>query len=115
VFLNLLINAADAMSGHGMIRLRTTESIEGGSRRVLIEFADHGCGISPRDLDHIFDPFYTTKRGGAGFGLGLAVSYGIIASHGGEITVTSEVGRGSVFTITLPVYSEAGKVETAAR
>ncbi len=115
VFLNLLVNAADAMNGQGVVRLRTAESIEGGSRRVLIEFADHGCGISPTDLDHIFDPFYTTKKGGAGFGLGLAVSYGIIASHGGEITVTSEVGRGSVFTITLPVHSETGKVETAGQ
>lgn len=112
VFLNLLINAADAMDGRGVVRLGTTESIEGGNRKVAIEFADHGCGISAADLDHIFDPFYTTKRGGAGFGLGLAVSYGIIASHGGEITVTSEVGRGSVFTITLPVHSEATQLGT---
>jgi two-component system NtrC family sensor kinase len=115
VFLNLLINAANAMDGRGVVRLGTTESIEGGNRKVLIEFADHGCGISTADLDHIFDPFYTTKRGGAGFGLGLAVSYGIIASHGGEITVTSEVGRGSVFTITLPVHSEATQLGTAGQ
>jgi len=115
VFLNLLINAADAMDGRGVVRLGTTESIEGGNRKALIEFADHGCGISTADLDHIFDPFYTTKRGGAGFGLGLAVSYGIIASHGGEITVTSEVGRGSVFTITLPVHSEATQLGTAGQ
>ena len=82
---------------------------------MLIEFADHGCGISTADLDHIFDPFYTTKKGGAGFGLGLAVSYGIIAAHGGEITVTSEVGRGSVFTITLPVHSMRTATEPPAR
>jgi two-component system NtrC family sensor kinase len=113
VFLNLLINAADAMEGRGVVRVRTTESIEGGNRKIGVELADHGCGISAADLDHIFDPFYTTKRGGAGFGLGLAVSYGIIASHGGEITVTSEVGRGSVFTITLPVHSEATQLGTA--
>ncbi len=113
VFLNLLLNAADAMEGHGVVTLRTAESIEGGRRAALIEFADHGCGISPADLDHIFDPFYTTKKGGAGFGLGLAVSYGIIAAHGGEITVASEVGRGSVFTITLPVRPESVHVETA--
>jgi two-component system, NtrC family, sensor kinase len=115
VFLNLLINAADAMDGRGVVGLRTSESIEGGNRRILIEFADHGCGISPADLDHIFDPFYTTKRGGAGFGLGLAVSYGIIASHGGEITVTSELGHGSVFTITLPVHSEASQLGAAGQ
>lgn len=115
VFLNLLMNAADAMEGRGVVRLRTAESIEGGSRRVVIEFADQGCGISTKDLDHIFDPFYTTKRGGAGFGLGLAASYGIIAAHGGEITVTSELGRGSVFTITLPVRPHASVVEAQAR
>jgi len=115
VFLNLLMNAADAMEGRGVIRLRTAESIEGGQRKVMIQFADHGCGIDSADLDHIFDPFYTTKKGGAGFGLGLAVSYGIITAHGGEITVSSERGRGSVFTITLPVRAEPMRAETAAR
>jgi signal transduction histidine kinase len=112
VFLNLLMNAADAMGGQGTVRIRTAESIEGGSRKAVVEFSDHGCGISAKDLDHIFDPFYTTKKGGAGFGLGLAVSYGIIAAHGGEITVTSELRRGSVFTITLPVRPESTKIET---
>jgi two-component system NtrC family sensor kinase len=111
VFLNLLMNAADAMEGRGVIGIQTAESIEGGRRRALVQFADHGCGIDAADLDHIFDPFYTTKKGGAGFGLGLAVSYGIIAAHGGEISVASEVGRGSVFTITLPLRREAGAAE----
>jgi signal transduction histidine kinase len=114
VFLNLLLNAADAMAGQGVVTMRTSESIEGGRRRVMIEFVDRGCGISARDLDHIFDPFYTTKKGGAGFGLGLAVSYGIIAAHGGEITVTSELGRGSTFAITLPLRSESSRLETAS-
>ena len=112
VFLNLLLNAADAMERRGVVTMRTAESIDGGQRKALIEFADRGCGIHPNDLDHIFDPFYTTKKGGAGFGLGLAVSFGIIASHGGEITVASELGRGSVFTITLPVRSETNLVGT---
>jgi len=112
VFLNLLMNAADAMEGRGVIGIQTAESIEGGRRQVLIQFQDHGCGIDAADLDHIFDPFYTTKKGGAGFGLGLAVSYGIIAAHGGEITVASEVGRGSVFSITLPLRCDAGLLET---
>jgi two-component system, NtrC family, sensor kinase len=113
VFLNLLMNAADAMEGHGTVTIRTAESIEGGRRRVLTQFTDQGCGIDAGDLDHIFDPFYTTKKGGAGYGLGLAVSYGIIAAHGGEIAVASEIGRGSVFTITLPMRSEAALAETA--
>jgi len=115
VFLNLLLNAADAMNRQGVISVRTAESIEGGRRAALIEFTDHGCGIAAADLDHIFDPFYTTKKGGAGFGLGLAVSYGIIAAHGGEITVASEVGRGSVFTITLPVRPESTRAESAGQ
>ena len=113
VFLNLLMNAADAMEGRGVVRLRTAESIEGGRRTVLIQFIDQGCGIDAADLDHIFDPFYTTKKGGAGFGLGLAVSYGIIAAHGGEIGVDSRVGRGSTFTITLPLRAAPAAIEHA--
>jgi len=115
VFLNLLLNAADAMGGHGPVTLRTADSIQGGRRRVLIEFADHGCGIGAADLEHIFDPFYTTKKGGSGYGLGLAVSYGIIAGHGGEITVDSEPGRGSVFTITLPRRIAAVRLDPASQ
>jgi len=115
VFLNLLLNAADAMGGKGTVTVRTGESIEGGRRKILIEFIDQGCGIRPADLDHIFDPFYTTKKGGAGFGLGLAVSFGIITAHGGEITVASELGRGTTFAITLPVRAETRQVEVAAR
>jgi two-component system NtrC family sensor kinase len=113
VFLNLLLNAGDAMAGRGIVTVRTAESIEGGRRSVLIEFADQGCGIEAADLDRIFDPFYTTKKGGTGFGLGLAVSYGIISAHGGEIRVASERGRGSVFAITLPVRAESTLAETA--
>jgi signal transduction histidine kinase len=115
VFLNLLMNAADAMEGRGVIGIQTAESIEGGRRRALIQFTDRGCGIDPADLDHIFDPFYTTKKGGAGFGLGLAVSYGIIAAHGGEITVASEVGHGSVFSITLPLRRDAGLAQATGQ
>ena len=112
VFLNLLLNAADAMDGPGVVTVRSAESIDGGQRKVLIEFIDGGSGIHPNDLDHIFDPFYTTKKGGAGYGLGLAVSYGIVAGHGGEITVASELGRGSTFTITLPVRFDASHAQT---
>ena len=102
VFLNLLVNAADAMGGRGVVRLRTSLAVSGERPGITIEVADHGCGIEPADLDRIFDPFYTTKKGGTGFGLGLAVSYGIVVAHGGEMTVSSQRGRGSVFTVTLP-------------
>jgi len=114
VFLNLLMNAADAMAGVGEVAVRTSESIEGGRRKVQVAFSDQGCGISPTDLEHIFDPFYTTKKGGAGYGLGLAVSYGIVAAHGGDITVVSELGHGTTFTITLPLRAEARRNNEAA-
>ncbi len=114
VFLNLLMNAADAMGGIGEVAIRTAESIEGGRRKVQVVFADQGCGISQADLEHIFDPFYTTKKGGAGYGLGLAVSYGIVAAHGGDITVVSELGHGTAFTITLPLRAETRRSSDAA-
>jgi len=115
VFLNLLMNAADAMGGCGEVAIRTAESIEGGRRKVQVTFSDQGCGISAADLEHIFDPFYTTKKGGAGYGLGLAVSYGIIAAHGGEISVSSEVGHGTTFSITLPLRADHRRHEAATR
>jgi signal transduction histidine kinase len=106
VFLNLLVNAADAMGGRGVVRLCTAPALVGDRPGISLEVTDQGCGIDPGDLDRIFDPFYTTKKGGAGYGLGLAVSYGIVAAHGGELTVTSQRGRGSVFTVTLPLRPE---------
>lgn len=70
---------------------------------------DTGSGNSEEDLSHIFEPFYTTKSEGNGLGLGLATVHGIIDRHKGTITVDSEVGKGTVFTITLPVEENAGK------
>jgi two-component system NtrC family sensor kinase len=78
---------------------------------VQIVCTDTGCGISPENLDKLFDPFFTTKEIGQGTGLGLAVSYGIIERHGGTIWVQSEIGRGSTFTIWLPVEEESIKHE----
>ncbi|UCD58205.1 MAG: hypothetical protein JSV16_03580, partial [Candidatus Hydrogenedentota bacterium] len=70
-----------------------------------IEIADDGCGIPPEDIKNIFEPFFTTK-GVKGTGLGLSVSYGIIKNYNGEISVDSEPGRGTTFTIQLPVVSD---------
>jgi signal transduction histidine kinase len=108
VLLNLLINAAQALpegrAASNRITLRTV--FEGGD--VVIEVADTGVGISPEVLPHIFDPFYTTKPIGDGTGIGLAVSYRIVADHGGRIDVDSELGKGSVFRVVLPNLGVAG-------
>jgi signal transduction histidine kinase len=73
---------------------------------VQIEVGDTGCGITPADLDHIFDPFYTTKHASEereGTGLGLTIAYQIVQEHGGHITVESEPGKGTTFLVNLPV------------
>ncbi|MEX2208411.1 MAG: ATP-binding protein [Myxococcota bacterium] len=99
VLLNLLLNAADAVGESGTIRLSTSAS--GGRARVDVE--DDGCGIAPEALERVFDPFFTTKPVGQGTGLGLSISYEIVQRHGGEITVRSEVGRGTQFSVFLPL------------
>jgi len=99
VLLNLLLNAADAVGESGSIRLSTSAS--GGRARIDVE--DDGCGIAPEALERVFDPFFTTKPVGQGTGLGLSISYEIVQRHGGEITVRSEVGRGTVFSVFLPL------------
>lgn len=99
VFLNLIINAADAVGERGTIRLSTTAA--GGRARIDVE--DDGCGIASDALERVFDPFFTTKSVGQGTGLGLAISYEIVQRHGGEIAVRSEVGRGTVFSVFLPL------------
>jgi PAS domain S-box-containing protein len=100
VLINLIMNARHAINGGGDIRIETAPSPCG--RRVLIKVADTGSGIEPDDLARIFDPFFTTKPTGEGTGLGLSVSYGIVKNHGGDISVESQVGKGSVFTVMLP-------------
>jgi signal transduction histidine kinase len=79
--------------------------------KACIRVADTGCGIRREHLDKLFEPFFTTKAVGKGVGLGLSVSYGIIQQHGGTLEVESEEGKGSTFTILLPVQSgpPAGK------
>ena len=103
VLLNLILNASQALpegrADKNEVTLRTY--MEGAI--VTVEVGDTGAGISPQVLPHIFDPFFTTKAIGEGTGLGLAVSCRIVADHGGRIDVESEVGRGSVFRVTLPI------------
>lgn len=99
VFLNILLNAYDAMSNGGTLRIVTGLVMD----RVDIAFSDTGVGIPPENLTRIFDPFFTTKEVGKGTGLGLSISYGIVEQHGGTIEVKSQVGEGSTFTVHLPV------------
>jgi signal transduction histidine kinase len=104
VFLNLLVNSCDAIEGKGTIRIRTRPTDEG----VRLEFSDDGSGIEPEVLGRIFDPFYTTKPVGKGTGLGLSISHGIVERHGGTLSVESEPGRGTRFTLDLPLDAEPG-------
>ena len=104
IFTNIILNAAEAIDGQGEVTIatRTAESGE----FIEIEFTDTGCGIPQENLDKIFDPFFTTKEVGRGTGLGLAVSYGIIARHRGTIEVKSNPGKGTTFIVRLPLKSE---------
>ena len=102
VFTNLLINAGQAIREKGEITIRTWA--EGES--ICLAFADTGCGMPPEISQRIFEPFFTTKEVGKGTGLGLSITYDIIKKHQGEIEVTSEVGKGTTFTVRIPVKSE---------
>ncbi|MFN3308027.1 MAG: cache domain-containing protein [Anaerolineales bacterium] len=109
VFLNLIHNAADAMPDGGRITLRTLAKPSG---MVTIEVQDEGRGIPPEHLSKLFTPFFTTKPVGKGTGLGLAIIYGIVKMHRGQINVQSEVGKGTTFTITLPLRLNLVKEQT---
>lgn len=99
VFMNILVNAAQAIKEKGTIRVRTFTE-EG---HVVVEISDTGEGIPPENLSRIFDPFFTTKPVGKGTGLGLAMVYAIVRKHGGDIRVESELGRGSCFKVYVPI------------
>ena len=103
VFLNLLVNAGQSIDGVGTITIST--GVDGDEAWIAV--ADTGCGIPPENLNRIFDPFFTTKPVGQGTGLGLSVSHSIVRKHGGRLDVESEVGRGTRFTIRLPLASAA--------
>ncbi|MCK6393508.1 ATP-binding protein [Zoogloea sp.] len=108
VFMNLIVNAAQAIQDQGEIRLRTGRQ---GDDRVWISVTDTGKGIPAEDLQRIFEPFYTTKPVGQGTGLGLSLSWGIVERHHGRIDVSSEVGKGTTFTVILPIEPPPEAVE----
>ena len=101
VVLNLLLNAAEATQSKAERRVAVSTATDDGM--VTLVVADNGEGILPENLAKIFHPFFTTKSEGKGVGLGLAVSYGIIEAHGGDIEVKSKVGQGATFTVSLPI------------
>ncbi len=121
VLLNLCVNARDAMPGGGQITVSMgSTDVEpqyaaahggsGGGRYVVIEVDDTGTGIPPEIIDRIFEPFFTTKETGHGTGLGLSTSIGIVRSHGGFLSVASEVGRGSSFKVYFPALFDGAFV-----
>lgn len=107
VLLNLLLNAAQAIHERGTITLATRCEPRDGKEWAVLAIADTGCGIPEENRARIFDPFFTTKPVGAGTGLGLSVSYGIIQKHGGFIEVESEIDQGTTFNLWLPLPSKA--------
>jgi signal transduction histidine kinase len=103
VFLNLFHNALQAMPNGGKLRLQTREAIRDGRVWVIASVRDSGEGILPEHKERLFEPFFTTKSNQGGTGLGLSVTYGIVTDHGGRIEVESQPGRGSTFTVWLPI------------
>lgn len=99
VFLNLLLNARDAMEGGGRLTVTTCVAADG---KVRVDVEDSGQGIAPDHLARIYDPFFTTKGAKKGTGLGLSVTYGIVQEHGGTIEVDSQLGRGTCFSLEFP-------------
>jgi two-component system, NtrC family, sensor kinase len=110
VFMNLLLNAIQAMPNGGIITIAVEPAETGDFMRFDVQ--DTGVGIDALALQHIFEPFFTTKSVGRGTGLGLAASYSIVKRHGGRIEVRSEAGKGSVFSVYLPVARD-GEAENA--
>lgn len=104
VFVNLFLNAINAMPDGGLLKIQ----VGAEKAEAIVQIEDTGCGISQEGLGRIFDPFYTTSKIGTGTGLGLAICYSIVKQHGGAIGVVSAEGRGSTFTVKLPLGRDGG-------
>jgi signal transduction histidine kinase len=103
VLLNLAANARDAMPHGGDLVITTCAR----DQRAIVIIADSGAGMSPETIERVFEPFFTTKEDGRGTGLGLSIVHSVVEQSGGTIQVTSEVGRGTTFTLSLPAYDAA--------
>ena len=113
VFMNMLMNAVQAMDERGTITVVTRYVTS--AQCVELTISDTCSGIAPEQIGRIFDPFFTSKASGEGTGLGLSIAYGIVTTHGGTIAVQSEVGKGSTFTIRLPVAADRQESRAEAR
>ena len=114
MLVNLVANARDALPGGGRIDVRVATALRADqSQWALLEVEDHGIGIAPEVLRHIFEPIISTKVNGTG--LGLASSYGVVKQHGGDIDVQSQLGRGTLVRVCLPCVPEpvSGAVKIA--
>ena len=109
VLINLVMNGAEAAQGRPDAHVRVTTKLAPHQDEFILEVEDSGDGIQPENLGKLFTPFFTTKGEGKGVGLGLAVVYGIVRGHGGDIDVNTKVGEGTTFRVTLPI---AGAVAT---
>jgi signal transduction histidine kinase len=101
--LNLIFNAIEAMPNGGQLDI--VSKVNQANREVLIEVQDTGCGIPEEHLDHIYDPFFTTKEEGEGTGLGLSIVHGVVANHGGKIHVKSVEDQGTIFSLIFPLLA----------
>ncbi len=106
IFLNIINNAFAAVDDNGRLDIKAFQE---GKDRVSIRFSDTGCGIPEKDLKHIFEPFYSTKTKLGGTGLGLSITYNLTQEIGGHLSVDSEMGKGSHFTVTLPLNAKLPK------
>lgn len=108
VFMNIVLNAIQSMHEIGTLTLDTL--FDEKENMIIVNIGDTGSGISEEIINKIFDPFFTTKEVGKGTGLGLSIAYGIVTRHNGKMTVHSEVGKGTVFTISTPAATESGNM-----
>ncbi|OGW22673.1 MAG: hypothetical protein A2077_07770 [Nitrospirae bacterium GWC2_46_6] len=102
VFMNILINAVHAIEEQGEIIIKTRHE----DNNIFISISDTGSGIPADKINRIFEPFFTTKEVGKGTGLGLSIAYDIVKKHNGDIIVESEVGKGTTFTVRIPVVEK---------
>jgi two-component system NtrC family sensor kinase len=108
VFTNLIINGLQAMPDGGELMVST--ELDQTEQQVIVTVRDNGCGIQDKDKERLFSPFFSTKDHGTG--LGLALSYGIVKDHGGDIRFESRVGEGATFMVLLPLRQEVGERAT---